>query len=360
MRERAFPEEPEMHERGIVSSESTYKYYSHSGHPEVVEYRRLTEEWLSHYPEEHLREFLRRFQGNDSQVHEAAFFELFLHNLLRSVTDQIEIEGLIPDSGKHADFVLRLGDYGEIHVEALSLLWPLDSSGENLKRVNQYVSNILSSDFSIWFGDVQGELSHTPPRKPVEDWTRRVLQAFSWEEADRLVRGNPERLISIEPLVLNECQIDARLLVRPPDARTPQSCLGMPATSANIFGYDTRVADTQEKIKTKIKTKKQAVTSTPFVLAVNVNNRMRPYEEKELEVLYGNADNGTGGVWRTSDGRPRETYTRCAAIWFFHQVDLSYPQGRRNALHLHPDINHDERMVILAKAAEARGASPPT
>ena len=360
MRERAFPEEPEMHERGIVSSESTYKYYSHSGHPEVVEYRRLTEEWLSRYPEEHLRDFLRRFQGNDSQVHEAAFFELFLHERLRVLCDEVEVESEIVDSGKRADFGLHLDGYGEIHIEALSLPWSLDSSDENLKRVNQYVSNIQSSDFSIWFGDVRGELSHTPPRKPVDDWTRRVLQTFSREEADRRVRGNPERLISIEPLVLDECQIDASLLVRPPDERTEQSCLGMPATSANIFGYDTRVADTQEKIKAKIKAKKQASTSTPFVLAINVNNRMRPYEEKELEVLYGNADKGTGGVWRTSDGRPRETYTRCAAIWFFHQVDLSYPQGRRNALHLHPDINHDERMVILAKAAEARGVSPPT
>ena len=360
MRERAFPEEPEMHDRSRLVGERAYAFDSHSGRSHIVEYRRIVEQRLLNYPEAKVAHLLSRFDVKNDRVYEAALFELFLHDLLRSVTDQIEIEGLIPDSKKHADFALRLGSYGEIHVEALSLSFALNSSAENLKLVEQYIGDILSSDFSICLGAVHGELSNTPPRRPVDNWTQRVLQAFSWEDADCRVRDNPERLIPIEPLVLDECRIDAWLLVRPPDQRTQQSCLGMPAMSANTFRNDTRVADTRTKIEEKIEEKKRASTSTPFVLAVNVNNRMRPYEEKELEVLYGNADNGTGGVWRTSDGRPRETYTRCAAIWFFHQVDLSYPQGRRNALHLHPDINHDERMAILAKAAEARGASPPT
>ena len=372
MRERAFPKEPEMHDRSRLVGEPAYVFDSHSGWSHIVKYRQIVEQRLMNYPEAEVAHLLSRFDVKDDSVYEAALFELFLHDLLRSVTDQIEIEGLIPDSEKHADFALRLGGYGEIHVEALSLRFALNSSAENLKLVNQYIGDILSSDFSICLGAVHGELSNTPPRRPVDNWTQRVLQAFSWEDADRRVRGNPERLIPIEPLVLDECQIDAWLLVRPPNQRTQQSCLGMPAMSANTFRYDTRVADTRtkiekkiekkigEKIEEKIEEKKRASTSTPFVLAVNVNNRMRPYEEKELEVLYGNADNGTGGVWRTSDGRPRETYTRCAAIWFFHQVDPLYPKGRHNALHLNSFVNHDERMAILAKAAEARGVSPPT
>lgn len=357
MRPRAFPDEPEMHHRSRLVGERAYVFDSHSGLPHIVEYRQLVEQRLLNYPEAEAANLLSRFDVKDDSIYESASFELFLHDLLRSVTDQIEIEGLIPDSDKQADFVLRLGGYGEIHVEALSLPFALNTSDENLELVNQYVGGILSSDFSIYLSAVQGEFSHTPPRQPVDDWTQRALQAFSWEQADRRVRDNPGRLIPIEPLVLDECQIEASLLVRPPDERTEQSCLGMPATSANIFGYDTRVADTQKKIEKKIKAKKQAMTSTPFVLTVNVNNRMRPYEKKELEVLYGNGDNG---VWRTSDGHPRESYTRCAAIWFFHQVDPLYPRGRRNALYLNPDIDHDERMAILAKAAETRGAPPPT
>ena len=43
MRERAFPREPQLHERRIDIGERHYDYYSHSGREEIVRYRDLTE-----------------------------------------------------------------------------------------------------------------------------------------------------------------------------------------------------------------------------------------------------------------------------------------------------------------------------
>lgn len=378
MRERAFPEEPEMHERGSVSSESAYRYYSHSGLPEVVEYRRLTEEWLSHYPEERLRDFLRRFQGKDSQAHEAAFFELFLHERLRALCDKIEVEGAIADSDKRSDFVLHYADGSVLAVEALSLEPIQRAEDPNVRLVNEWLRELRSADFEIWLGESEGQLTSAPKRRKVQGWAERVLSKYSWEEADRLVRLTGDRIIPIEPLELDGWVTQAELWVNAPNARTERECLVVLAGPA--FGYYDLPAAVRERIRNKIKRKKVSRGSTPFTLAVNINDRMLRPADEELEVLHGFkhrirfrtavaggppvdpdpqsvfSPDGTEGVWSTPANKAQ--YDRCAAIWFFHQVDFVHPHGSRRKLYLNPFVHHDFRMLMLHHFATAGVALP--
>lgn len=352
MHARAFPDEPEMHDRGQKVGESAYVFDSHSGWPHIVEFRQTADQWLSNYPADHANDLLSRFQSKQDDQYTAAVFELSLHERLLGVDGRIKIEGLIPDSGKAADFALHIDGLGSIDVEAFSPPSTMDQSSENLKLVNQYVGTEKSSDFSIWLVAVHGELVDTPRRRTVTKWARRVLNQQSWEEADRRVQGNPVRRLPAEPLILGDCRIDAELLVRPPEFRKPQSCLGMPAAPAGSFRDDRRHSVLVERITAKIKAKKRELTSTPFVLAVNIHSFTSFYESDERRILHGCRDVGLNGIWTFADGRERSEHLRCSAIWFFHRVDEDHPAGRRNALCLNPFVKHDGRMAVLAEVAD--------
>lgn len=378
MRERAFPEEPEMHERRIAIGESTYRYYSHSGLPKLVEYRHLTEEWLSRYPEEHLRGFLRRFQGKDSQAHESAFFELFLHEHLRVLCDKIEVEGAIADSGKCADFVLHYADGSAVAVEALSLEPIEHVKAPNVRRVNAWIKELRSADFMICLSKSKGQLTSAPKKREVQGWVKRVLSEHSWEEADRLVGFTNDRRIPVEPLKLDGWSTQAKLWVNEPDKRTERECLAVPA--GGTVGYYEVPQVARERIEKKIRAKKAEQSSIPFVLAVNVNDQMLDLGEEELEILHGFkprilfrtavgggppvdpdpqsvfSPDGTKGVWSTPDNKAQ--YDRCDAIWFFHQVGIVHPRGRRSALYLNPFVSHDFRMMALHHFATAGVALP--
>ena len=378
MRERAFPEEPEMHERRIEIGESTYRYFSHSGRPEVVKYRRLTEAWLPHYPEEHLHRFLRRFQGKDSQAHESAFFELFLHEHLRVLCDKIEVEGTIADSGKCADFVLHYADGSAVAVEALSLK-PIERAEDpNVELVNEWIRQLQSADFMICLSKSKGQLTSAPKKREVQSWARDVLSQYSWEEAYNFAQMTGNRLIPVKPLELDGWSTQAKLWVNAPDRRTERECLAVFAGGTGGSYKVPQVA--RERIEKKIRAKKAEQSSMPFVLAVNVNDQMLDLGEEELEILHGFkprilfrtavdggppvdpdpqsvfSPDGTKGVWSTPDNKAQ--YDRCDAIWFFHQVGIVQPRGRRSALYLNPFVSHDFRMMALHHFATAGVALP--
>lgn len=373
MRELAFPDEPEMHTRRIEIGESHYRYYSHSGRDEVVEYRRLVEAWLSEYPEDHLRDFLGRFRGKDARDHASAFFELFLHERLRVLCDELEVEGAIPDSGKRADFVLHYSDGSALAVEALSLERASLTTNPNVDLVHEWIRQITSRDFSIWFGEPEGHLSSAPKKLEVQGWANRVLLEYRWEDAYEAVGRTDYPFIAVEPLRLGDWSAPAELMIKPPEHRTETSCLGV--FGEQSVGYYNVPAELRDRIRRKISSKKADRSSVPFILAVNVEDHLLHVAEEELEILHGFkhrirfttatrgdqvvkrdaqgmfSPDGTEGVWSTSDNRGQ--YGRCGAIWFFHQVGIVHPRGSRRALYLNPFVPHDFRMLALHHFAMA-------
>lgn len=375
MRELAFPDEPEMHTRRIAIGESDYRYYSHSGCDEVVEYRRLAEAWLSEYPEDHLRGFLRRFRGKDARGHASAFFELFLHERLRVLCDELEVEGAIPDSGKRADFVLHYSDGSALAVEALSLEQVGFATDPNVERVLEWIRQLTSRDFAIHFGKTEGHLSSSPKRLEVQGWANRVLSKYRWEDAYEAVGRTDHPFISVKALKLGDWSVQAELWVKPPEHRTETSCFGSFGGHEQSFGYYDVPAELRDRIRMKISSKKADRSSVPFILAVNVEDHLLRPAEEELEILHGFkhrirfttatrddqvverdaqgtfSPDGTEGVWSTSDNRGQ--YGRCGAIWFFHQVGIVHPRGSRRALYLNPFVPHDFKMLALHHFATA-------
>ena len=367
MRKRAFPSEPQMHQRRSEIGESLYDYYSHSGREEVVRYRDLPEKWLANYPQERHAEWLRRFQSKESDSHESAFFELFLHKYLRRFCDNIEIEGAISDSGMQADFVLHFGASESLALEALSLQPSEFVVDENVRRVNEYVRQVKSADFSIWFGKSEGVLEQAPRKSVVQQWARRVLVQHDWENANMTFQQTGELCLPVDRLRLDGWEVEAKVCLWTGHNREERGALGVLA-GGQSGGY-TVPSVVRDKVLKKVLAKKRARTSVPFVLAVNVTDQMWSVGEEELQVLHGfkpraliapvtRADGtvaysgegvfsseGTEGVWSTIQNESQ--YERCSAVWFFHQVGVVHPRGVRQALYLNPHSEHRFRTHVL-------------
>ena len=375
MREQAFPTEPQMHER---PGESHYDYYSHSGRKEVVRYRALTERWLASYPQEHRAAWLSRFRSKDPGSLDSAFFELFLHEYVHKFCDHVEIEGAIPDSNKRADFVLHFGDGSAVAVEALSLQPTEGVIHENVHRVNEYVRQVKSADFSIWFGESGGVLKQAPPKSVVQQWARRVLGRYRWEDANLAYQQTGEMCFPVDPLRLDGWAVEAEVCLRLAEDREEREALGVLAGGGVM--YHKAPITIRERIQKKISAKKASKTAMPFVLAVNIADHLIKVGEEELEVLFGFKHHvqvtptkrgggpidyrgklvfqpdGTEGVWATAGNASQ--YSRCDAIWFFHQVSAAHPTGTRQALYLNPYTKHDFRIQALHHYSIARVGLP--
>lgn len=373
MGERAFPSEPQMHERDIRPGETAYDFYTHSGLEHIIAYRKHVERWLANYPLQHQPALLRRLQSKKSDAHESAFFELFLHEYLRKLCDHVEVEGELPDSNKRADYVLHFEDGSAVAVEALSIQRKMGLVNENVRRVNEYIQEVKSSDFFIWLRESQGSLKQTPSKKEVQNWTRRVLTQLSWEKANEHAQHSGDRLIPVEPLKLKGWRVAADIYVKDVDDRTDREYSHI-TVEPGVTYYEVPRA-VRDKVLSKIRAKKSTPTTIPFVLAVNVTDRMWKPSEEELEVLYGykhrpqitrieRADgtkhyrsqglfspDGTEGVWSTVQNKAQ--YGRCSAVWFFHQVDAARPRGTRQALYLNPHTDHGLRLQFLQHYATA-------
>lgn len=367
-----------MHERRIRIGESHYDYYSHSGREGIVRYRDLTERWLVNYPQEHRTAWLKRFRNKKADSHESAFFELFLHEYVHRFCDHVEIEGTIPDSKKQADFVLHFGDGTSLAIEALSLRPTGGIISENIHRVNEYVRQVMSSDFSIWFGESQGRLDQTPPKRVVQSWAERVLARYRWEDAIDVFERTGEMCFPVEPLRLENWIVEAQVCVRPGDNREERECLGVLAGGGG--GYYEAPGAARKKILSKIRAKKSLQTEVPFFLAVNVADWMMKPGEEELEILHGFkhkvhitpvkrddgtidypgqglfSPDGTEGVWSTADNESK--YGRCSAMWFFHRVHAAHPTGTRQAMYLNPYTDHDFRTLTMLHYSTAGVGMP--
>lgn len=368
-----FPDEPRTHDRFRNVNESIYTYCRQSASEQAATYRGFANEWFEHYPEEHRSAFRGRFCGSRNDQHNAAFFELFLYDLFSRFCEQITIETAMPDSDKRADFGLRFADDTEIMVEAMSIQPTLGVSKPNVETIRKHIREMRSSDFAIRLGFESGELTTTLSKRRVQRWVHNTLGAHKWHDTHVSLEGTGSRFIAVEPLREGGWEIEASLYVNSPDERIERTLLHP------LGGFEGGPYDLPQRIRSKIvkkiRVKNVAQDEAPLILAVNISDRMFYPGREELEILHGYkptiqipspaahdwsdregarasfSSAGREGVWSTKDDQSQ--YSRCDAIWFFHEVWMAYPRGRRHAMYLHPFIEHDHKMLFLHHFATA-------
>lgn len=109
-----FEEKSRNYEKPMKASEDYYRYLDKISLEWGNQVRDILNIWFSHLPVEEQTEMKRRFQKDDFQ---AAFFELFLHELFLKLGYKITIHPDIDGQEKHPDFLLEKDDF-KFYLEA--------------------------------------------------------------------------------------------------------------------------------------------------------------------------------------------------------------------------------------------------
>lgn len=119
--ELLFPGPRELTERPARHSETMFEYLNCAAGPVYDRIRTVMEEWYSNYPVEHRSEFRSRLPGQIYPKFSAAFFELYLHELLRRHGYRITVHpDLTPMTTKRPEFLIESGNGERCIVEAIT------------------------------------------------------------------------------------------------------------------------------------------------------------------------------------------------------------------------------------------------
>lgn len=115
---RLFDDVERSESRPKFEAEPLFAYYNSSARRCVTALRDLLESWFSNFPTQGRKALCSRFRSPDDLSFQGAFFELYLHELLRSMGYTVEYETPIEESGAHPDFLARLGGTPVFYLEA--------------------------------------------------------------------------------------------------------------------------------------------------------------------------------------------------------------------------------------------------
>lgn len=119
--------------------ESDFAYLNRSARLPIQKIRDVIEEWFSRYPEKEKLSLRNSFRSKkDDLQHSAAFFELFIHELLLRLDCEIlEIHPKVAGTNRSPDFLVKGNNNDRFYVEAV-----INCSNDVFSPYNSYV-NIL-------------------------------------------------------------------------------------------------------------------------------------------------------------------------------------------------------------------------
>ena len=173
-------------------AETTYSFLDRSSKPEFERVRDMLERWLERLPEKQQRDAIAKMRSNspgtqqDEIQFNAAFFELFLHELLLgtrgAVVAEPMIDGLTPDfkvteeleDGNDLTYVVEAKD---IDLERST---KLERSWNELTALDT-INEICSPDFRLHIR-MDGKLESSPPRAHLKETFEKLLKGAKYEE----------------------------------------------------------------------------------------------------------------------------------------------------------------------------------
>jgi hypothetical protein len=279
-------------------SEPNYSFLNRSARMTVQRIRETLETWFSHYPKEHQPEFQVRYKSKINYENQAAFFELFLHELLLRLGCSVQLHPKIPIYTKTPDFLVSAPDNSKFFLEA-ALVTGEPRNKASAKAIEQSfydaLNQIDSPNFFIGV-TIRGEPHTQPPVKHIK--------AFLEQELAQLDPDNTDTTTLHWPFDFEGWHLDFSPIPKKPEARKKPS--GRPIgfhQSEMVF------VNSHEAIKKVLKDKagRYGNLGLPYLIAVNVTDPYADYEEIIL-ALYGsirwmdttdqNLEDASNGLWR--------------------------------------------------------------
>lgn len=308
-------------------AEPRFAYLKRTARPEFARVRDELERWFSHYPSSGQAGLRARFQSDIDAQHQAAFFELFLHELLLKLGCQVTLHPAVSNVRETPDFLVKSPDGECFYIEATIAT---ESTGEAAARARESVvydalnRHIDSPNFFLWV-EIDSAPPTSPPAKKITSFVNRHLAELNPDEITRLYESGKVEEIPQWFFEHKGWKIKFRPIPKTLEARGKPGVrpIGVISTGVQLVDHRTPI----RKAITK-KAGRYGDLDLPYVVAVDV---LKGIDEIDImEALFGREQftavfspsrpDGPGhirmsrlpdGAW-TKAGGPK--YTRVSAV----------------------------------------------
>lgn len=291
--------------------------------------RRTCESWFGRIPETNRADLRSRFRSRQDSQHDAAFFELFLHEMFLRLGCHVEMHPEV--SGQTPDF--RVSQSSKVaYVEATAV--GLTSNTIRRNHDEQDAINKLNKLTSPYFClgvDMEGTLRETLSKGELTEKFEKLLNSHDSTEVQETINQFGPYEAPSETIQRGDWTLTGWLLPASDNAGDEQI-----DRSIVIEPYRAKSVDPISVVRRTLKAKaeKYKRLDAPLVIAANV---LHPYYfpplECDIDVLWGNRmryGRQTNGYWLT-----RSSEVPAAVLRFRHAEMLNMFQAAA-FLHVNP------------------------
>jgi len=171
--------------RSAGNAEPHFTYLNTTARPMFAATRRRLERWFAEVPDTERNDLRRRFRSTDDIHHLAAFWELYLHEVMHRMGYGVACHPDVPGSSEHPDFLVSAPE-GSFYLEATMAAGYEDRAGwhRRAEEVHDLLNRMNTPDFSVW-----SHVEHIGPQSPPVRRLRSELERWlSGLDADELLR----------------------------------------------------------------------------------------------------------------------------------------------------------------------------
>jgi hypothetical protein len=267
-------------------AESSFDYLNRSARQSASNIRATITDWFSHYPSDAREELRARFRRSNDPQHYAAFYELFLHELLLQLGCRVTIHPELDESTKSPDFLVDTPDGSQFFLEATTTTDTSKDKAAAEKRRNEIydaIDQLESPDFFIWMNEYAiPEIAISA--KPIRQFLREKLDKLDPDEVAQLWESGGYDVLPRWPYGYKGLKVEFVPIPKKARARgkVDHRLIGV------SFGEWKRVT-TEFSIKDAIlkKAGRYGNPRSPYIIAVNNASALKSDRDDLMEILFG-------------------------------------------------------------------------
>lgn len=211
----------ERHTRPKRHDEPAYAYMNTSAWKGIVACRVLLEEWFQRFPADAQTDVRERFRSSDDAQHQSAFFELYMHELMRGIGYDLEAHPQMPNGEtRHPDFLVRKGQERIFYLECIVPSISPDKAGKQamIDRVYATIDRIDSPNFFLSV-ETSGVPAKSPPAAKVGRALERWLRTLDPDQVAELFKSGGFDALPAFPWEFDGWEVVFQPIPKSPEAR---------------------------------------------------------------------------------------------------------------------------------------------
>jgi hypothetical protein len=266
-------------------SEPSFSYINRTSREEFARMRDLLEVWFSRYPVSEQQELRSRFRSLNDFQHEAAFFELFLHELLLRFNCRINLHPPVQQTSKVPDFLVEPDASHNFYLEATVTTGETTNQTAARARENavyDVLDRLVNSPDYFLSLSVHGSPKTPPPAKKLAKQINKEISLLDYEKIRKIYESN-----GLSSLPHWQFEYDGwRIEIQPIPKAKLRGKAGIRPIGTRMTGI--RGVDHRTPIRDSIieKGRKYGELDLPYVVAVDA---LEPGIDQDeiLEALFG-------------------------------------------------------------------------